>query len=919
HGRYSKSEIKNLARFISVMKFRPLLWRSSHSYVLADRVEDITHPQLIKDDPTVDRTVAFFGYVRGSILQPSTKIHIPGAGDFFISQADQLPEDPCPLPTKIKPTETSEAAPEDGAPKKTATRRVLNMKEQRLYAPMTDVGNVSFDKDALYIKIENHNLRFTRDIVPDNATPAGEGEQMVRELQDIRSTVDRKLHESSVQVFETSSSSSSRRRAPNADEDFDASDLSDASEDSENSSDSDNDDHETRPHGSSDEEDPFDDDDDDDSDSSGEDDQVYSVKWKENLLRNATEQYKMKDNPSVTLRNLIYGDANLQQEVGAEQSSSDDDGEDLFRPVSRQHRTGGGAKQPAPISELPSNKVVPTAAFLLGLGIAPLLKPPADSDDESEVTISRPALFSSRARAPSDDADESGSDSDDDGPESLLEQLRALFVPVEDIGGPGDDLLNESNSEDDEDDEDDEGSEGDEAGSDIEDEERKRRKIEKKAKFDASFDAKKHGVAEAEDRDETDVSFFNKVKDKMMKQSNIDAAEFTEEEQRLYIGLPIGAYVRLVVRNLPCEMIQHFDPRYPVIMGALLPNEHNLGYMQVRLKKHRWHRRILKTNDPLIISMGWRRFQTVPVYHIEERNAVRQRMLKYTPEHMHCLATFYGPITPPNTGFVAFQKLGYNTPNFRISATGVTLDVNQKFNIMKKLKLTGFPLLVKQKTAMIKDMFTSQLEVAKFTGAKVRTVSGIRGQIKKAIKSPPGAFRATFEDRIKMSDIVFIRSWFQVDVPKYYNPVSSLLLSQKTEWEGMKQIREVRREEGLPVPTRRDSEYREVKRAAQATFPVKIPKKLQADLPFSSKPKGPKPKKGPIIPSRAVVLEPKQKEVLTLLQQLGTIRFEKLRREKVKRQDHTRKVEKLVREQEEKRQLKIKEQRKEILKKQRRT
>src|SRR3989338_8702715 len=242
HGRYSKSEIKNLARFISVMKFRPLLWRSSHSYVLADRVEDITHPQLIKDDPTVDRTVAFFGYVRGSILQPSTKIHIPGAGDFFISQADQLPEDPCPLPTKIKPTETSEPAPEDGAPKKTATRRVLNMKEQRLYAPMTDVGNVSFDKDALYIKIENHNLRFTPDIIPHNATPAGEGEQMVRELQDIRSTVDRKLHESSVQVFETSSSSSSRRRAPNADEDFDGSDLSDASGGSENSSDSDNDD-----------------------------------------------------------------------------------------------------------------------------------------------------------------------------------------------------------------------------------------------------------------------------------------------------------------------------------------------------------------------------------------------------------------------------------------------------------------------------------------------------------------------------------------------------------------------------------------------------------------------------------------------------------------------------------------------------
>jgi ribosome biogenesis protein BMS1 len=227
----------------------------------------------------------------------------------------------------------------------------------------------------------------------------------------------------------------------------------------------------------------------------------------------------------------------------------------------------------------------------------------------------------------------------------------------------------------------------------------------------------------------------------------------------------------------------------------------------------------------------------------------------FQPEHMHCHATFYGHQVPPNTGVLAIQRLTGNLPGFRIAATGVVLELDASSKIVKKLKLVGTPSKIYKNTAFISGMFNSDLEVSRFEGASIRTVSGIRGQIKKALREgQPGSFRATFEDKILLSDIVFCRTWVPVEIQNYYNPVTSLLCKDGVEgWRAMKPKAQLHVETETPIEVNPDSIYKPIERKERKFNKLHVPKSIESALPFASKPKDEKKRKSKSYASKRAV------------------------------------------------------------------
>ena len=78
----------------------------------------------------------------------------------------------------------------------------------------------------------------------------------------------------------------------------------------------------------------------------------------------------------------------------------------------------------------------------------------------------------------------------------------------------------------------------------------------------------------------------------------------------------------------------------------------------------------------------------------------------------------------------------------------------------------------------------------------------------------------------------------------------------------MRTVGQMRKEMGLKPPVQKDSLYKPIERPIKKFNPLKIPRSLEKNLPFKSRPKFlAKMKKNPLLMKKGVVLEPEEKRL----------------------------------------------------------
>ena len=214
-----------------------------------------------------------------------------------------------------------------------------------------------------------------------------------------------------------------------------------------------------------------------------------------------------------------------------------------------------------------------------------------------------------------------------------------------------------------------------------------------------------------------------------------------------------GQYVYITLTDVPIGAAHKFEADKYLLLSSLLTHENKLSVLHFTIQRHAGCQDLVKAKDKMLIYAGFRCFWARPLYSEPNLNCDKHKLERFLRHDRFSVASVYGPTTFMPCPILMFKDVGDG--NLVLVASGSMSSVDPDRIILKKIVLTGIPIRVRKRFAVVKHLFHDPQDVTWFKPAELVTKRGLRGHIKESVGTH-GLLKALFSGPVTQNDTVML-------------------------------------------------------------------------------------------------------------------------------------------------------------------
>lgn len=226
-------------------------------------------------------------------------------------------------------------------------------------------------------------------------------------------------------------------------------------------------------------------------------------------------------------------------------------------------------------------------------------------------------------------------------------------------------------------------------------------------------------------------------------------------------GIRTNQKIRLTLRNVPVSVPELWQNKGLMILSGKYEHERKVTVMHYLVQRHPSYSEPIKAKTELLFQAGFRRFTARPTWG-DPGSGKKHMCTKFLQDGTTAVASFYGQLDIPPSPIMVFLPednrpkqfpLGCDAVSKMYLGSGYLLDANAHRLQIKRKVLTGYPIRVHKRRAVVRFMFFNPDDVRWFKSVELCTKDGLKGRIEEPVGTH-GHMKCFFSDHIKCSDIV---------------------------------------------------------------------------------------------------------------------------------------------------------------------